>query len=289
MPKLRLPNPFTLIIILLLWFSTTGLYAQEYLWPTDASPYLSSTFGETRSAHFHAGLDIKTWGREGYRVFASREGIIHRLVISERGYGKAIYLKHPDNTYTVYAHLQRFHPDIQALADSIRLTNYSTQLDVVLDSLNLKVEQREIIGYSGSTGIGPPHLHFEVRESLQNPVNALETNLTIPDELPPVFSGLIVEPISPESGVNGQPVSKLFKPRKTGDIYDYGTIGIKNKVGLAVNVYDKANKVYNSYAAYSLALVHQSDTLYLEKLRSYRFDEAWQMFLNRIAPFRCCR
>src|SRR5690625_6282016 len=53
-----------------------GLYAQDldfldqhttYLWPTDASHQLSSTFAETRSAHLHAGIDIRTFGRDGFR------------------------------------------------------------------------------------------------------------------------------------------------------------------------------------------------------------------------------
>ena len=56
--------------ILLLIFNTVfslSLIAQPtgYIWPTDASPYLTSTFAETRSTHFHSGIDIKTWGREG--------------------------------------------------------------------------------------------------------------------------------------------------------------------------------------------------------------------------------
>src|SRR5690625_2760157 len=57
----------------------------HYLWPTDASPYISSTFGETRAAHFHAGLDIRTWGQEGYRVFATRDGIISRISTGPTG------------------------------------------------------------------------------------------------------------------------------------------------------------------------------------------------------------
>ncbi len=105
--------------ILLLFFSTK-ISAQDslYLWPTNSGKFLSSTFGETRSAHFHAGLDIKTWGREGYKVYASKDGILSRLLITNQGYGKAIYLKHKDGSYTVYAHLQKLIPSFNVLTDS---------------------------------------------------------------------------------------------------------------------------------------------------------------------------
>lgn len=261
--------------------------AQEYRWPTDASRHLSSTFGETRSAHFHAGLDIKTWGAEGYKVFAARKGIVHRILITERGYGRALYLKHPDNTYTVYAHMQRFNPELQQLADSLRMAdNYASELDINAENLNISVEQGDIIGYSGSTGIGPPHLHFEIRDSLQNPVNALTHQFTIKDTRPPRFGGLVAEPLGPESRIEGAAKSGWFRSRKRSDgVFDYGEISIRGKAGLAVNAYDKANGVYNSYAVYAITLVHKSDTLYHEKMNSYSYEDASEMFLNRIAPF----
>lgn len=274
-----------LLIAFSLTFLSQTIHAQEYLWPTDSGQYLSSTFGETRSAHFHAGLDIKTWGREGYRVFASRDGKLYRVLITERGYGKAIYLKHPDNTYTVYAHLQRFNNDFQTLADSIRMIDHSFEMDETFESEAIEVKQGDIIGYTGSTGIGPPHLHFEVRDSLQNPINALTTNLSVKDNIPPVFSTLIVEPLSKESRVNGRPVSDQVRAQKNNGVYDFGVINLTGKAGLAVNVYDQANDVYNAYAVYSIALLHKTDTLFYQKLRSFDFQNQQEMFLDRIAPF----
>lgn len=275
---------FLLIAFSIIYFSPTA-QAQEYLWPTDSGQYLSSTFGETRSAHFHAGLDIKTWGREGYRVFASRDGVLHRLLITERGYGKAIYLKHPDNTYTVYAHLQRFNDKLQALADSIRMIDYSFEMDENFKGEAIEVKQGDVIGYTGSTGIGPPHLHFEVRDSLQNPVNALTTNLRVKDDLPPIFSTLLVEPLTKESKVNGRPVSNQFRAQKSNGVYDFGEINIAGKAGFAVNVYDQANEVYNAYAVYSLSLLQKSDTLFHQELKTFDFKDEREMFLDRIAPY----
>lgn len=273
------------VAIVSLLIAATPVQAQQYLWPSASGSYLSSTFGETRSAHFHAGLDIKTWGREGYKVFASREGTLFRLLVTERGYGNAIYLKHPDGKFTVYAHLQRFNNRFQAIADSIRLQDFSFEMDAFIDSMDIQVNQGDVIGYTGSTGIGPPHLHFEIRDSLETPINPLQTNLSVKDDLPPVFSSLIVEPLTKESRVNGQPVSDYTRAGKGAGEYDFGEIRLKGKAGLAVNVYDRANEVYNAYAVHSLALVHYADTIFYQELNHFDYDESEEMFLDRIAPF----
>lgn len=263
--------------------------SQPYLWPTDSGQYLSSTFGETRSAHFHAGLDIKTWGQEGYRVFASRDGILHRLLITERGYGKAIYLQHADSSYTVYAHLQRFNDNFQHIADSIRMQDHSFEMDEALSSQQIKVKQGDVIGYTGSTGIGPPHLHFEIRDASNNPINALTKGLEVKDEIPPVFSSLIVEPLSHQSRVNGSAKSLSKRAQKKDGSFDFGTISISGEAGLAVNVYDQADEVYNAYAVYSLTLMHESDTLFHQLLNEIDFEYESEMFLDRIAPFGSAR
>ncbi|MCP9290622.1 M23 family metallopeptidase [Gracilimonas sediminicola] len=280
---------FFSIAIFSFFITAANVQAQEYLWPSASGNYLSSTFGETRSAHFHAGLDIKTWGREGYKVFASRDGILFRLLVTERGYGNAIYLQHDDGTFTVYAHLQRFNDQFQSIADSIRLQDFSFEMDAFLDTLAIQVNQGDVIGYTGSTGIGPPHLHFEIRDSLETPVNALRTNLSIKDDLPPVFSSLIVEPLTKNSRVNGQPASNYIRAGKGREVFDFGEVKLTGKAGLAVNVYDRANEVYNAYAVYSLALVQDSDTLFYQELNRFDYNESNEMFLDRIAPFGSTR
>lgn len=282
---------FLLFLLITFCFVQPHLQAQEYLWPTDSGQFLSSTFGETRSAHFHAGLDIKTWGREGYRVFAARDGILYRLLVTERGYGKAIYLKHSDGTYTVYAHLQRFNTELQAVADSIRLPDFSFEMDARLDTLGIEFKQGDLIGFTGSTGIGPPHLHFEIRDSEGNPVNALTTNLEVRDELPPVFSSVIIEPLDKESRIEGRAASHYIRSAKNGTTHDYnfGTVNISGKAGIAVNVFDRANNVPNAYAIYSLALIHETDTLFYQELDKFSYEKTSQMKLDRIAPFGSTR
>lgn len=281
---------YLILVATFIFLNSPLLQAQQYLWPTDSGQYLSSTFGETRSAHFHAGLDIKTWGEEGYRVFASRDGILYRILVTERGYGNALYLKHPDGSFTLYAHLQRFNASFQGIADSLRFPHYDFEMDAILDSLGIEVKQGDVIGYTGSTGIGPPHLHFEVRDSLERPINALSTGIRVLDNRPPVFSSILIEPLAAFSFVEGDPISKTFRPVEisNGD-YNFGSINASGTIGVSVNVFDQANRVANAYAVYSLSLTHKGDTLFYEELNQFSYDEDQYMFLDRAAPFGSSR
>ncbi len=256
----------------------------EYAWPTDATEYLSSTFGETRSAHLHSGIDIRTWGQEGYGVFASRDGEVHRIGIGPKGYGYVIYLKHSDGSYTVYAHLNRFESELQSIADSIRLQDYSFELEHTLENERIQYKKGEIIGFTGSTGVGPPHLHFEIRDPNFNPVNPLLTNLNsyVSDTIPPIFTQLGIEYL--DSDNYRYKDFELFPAEKVDDGFDFGDIEVEGPVGLSVNVHDKANRTPNSYAVYSLRMVLESDTLFHSVKNSFSFSHSSDMFLDRSYP-----
>lgn len=274
----------TLIACLFSFFSVAAQQVDTtYIWPTSASPYLSSTFGETRSAHFHAGLDIKTWGREGYKVFASRDGILHRLIVTNQGYGKAIYLKHNDGTYTVYAHLQRFNKSFQHIADSVRMVDFNYEMDVSLGPQIIKVKKGEVIGYSGSTGVGPPHLHFEIRDAHNNPINPLRSNLTIEDTTPPFFRSLMIEPLSVEASINQSKAPVIINPISVENgVFDFGEVSVAGAIGISANVFDQSDNVTNRYAVHELLLLSENDTLYHEQVNHFHFDQSEQMFLNRV-------
>ncbi|MDR9365238.1 MAG: peptidoglycan DD-metalloendopeptidase family protein [Balneolaceae bacterium] len=251
----------------------------EYVWPTDATNQISSTFGETRSAHLHAGLDIRTWGQEGYKVFATRDGIIYRIGTGPHGYGNVLYMKHNDGSYSVYAHLNRFEPKLQAYTDSIRIQDYSFVMNEVIEEDSLFYEKGEVIAFTGSSGVGPPHLHFEIRNKDNEPVNPLLTNLTVRDNLPPVFRQLGIEFLNPINLKNEG--FEIKNARRDGRNYEFGEITVNQPVGLSVNLHDRANNTPNAYAVYTLTLVHQSDTLYHSSVDQFSYAEGRHMFLDR--------
>ena len=114
-------NHFLYISISFLLVLSTETYSQKIERnPLGYESILSGTFGELRSNHFHSGLDIKTKGKEGSKVYTFNKGYVSRIKISNGGYGKAIYIKHPDGRTTVYAHLQKFSAKIEAIVNEIQ-------------------------------------------------------------------------------------------------------------------------------------------------------------------------
>ena len=127
---------------------------------------LSGNFGELRPNHYHMGLDLKTLQRENLPVYAAAEGYIARIKIEPGGFGRAIYINHPNGFTTLYAHLNNFAPAIEAYIkrEQYRLEEWRVFIDVPADLFPVK--KGEFIAFSGNTGGSQaPHLHFEIRRT----------------------------------------------------------------------------------------------------------------------------
>ncbi|HEX6981889.1 MAG TPA: M23 family metallopeptidase [Balneolaceae bacterium] len=286
---------FVLPVFLLFLILPTTLFSQarqsfnpkdaHYLWPNEASHYLTSTFAETRSDHFHAALDLKTWGQRGYEVYATRDGIVHRIAIGPTGYGKVVYLKHPDGSYSVYAHLMAFSNELQQLADSIRFADdYKFGLDRLLGNRNIKVEQGEVIGISGASGIGPPHLHFELRTPNHRPFNPLLTNLDVKDTIAPTIQAISVEPLAARSTIEGKNAIFMRSAWDNGEYFELGNIEVSGPVGLGVKVFDQSNNVHNVYAVYELSLSVDGQKFFTSRADSFSYQNTSQLFIDRVYP-----
>ncbi|HAC15479.1 MAG TPA: hypothetical protein DCE78_05975 [Bacteroidetes bacterium] len=256
----------------------------SYLWPTNASDYMSATFGETRAAHFHAAIDVGTWGQQGFDVFASRDGIISRIGISPTGYGNVIYMKHEDGSYSMYAHLRDFVPKLRTLVDSIRFQTYRANFDQNLESYDIRYKKGDLIAFSGDTGIGPPHLHFELRTPSNNPFNPLLAGVRVPDKVPPRITGISVEPISFDATVNGRKSIQTITTRGSGSNFEFGTITTSGTVGLGVDASDRADAMRNVYAVYELKLTINDSLYFHSKADSFDITKARMMFLDRVYP-----
>jgi murein DD-endopeptidase MepM/ murein hydrolase activator NlpD len=89
-------------------WTQSGFPEDYFRAPLDIRMVLSGNFGELRPNHFHSGIDIKTQGVSGQRVYAAADGYISRIKIEAAGYGNTLYITHPGGFTTVYAHLDRF-------------------------------------------------------------------------------------------------------------------------------------------------------------------------------------
>jgi len=156
--------------------------------PLEIPLILSGTFAELRSNHFHSGLDIKTHQKTGLNVLASAEGYVSRIKVSHFGYGKALYIQHPNGYTTVYAHLKKFSPSIQAYIRKVQYAKESYEVEVFPSANELTVKENELIAYSGNSGgSGGPHLHFEIRDASARPMNPLDFGFDVQDSSPPTY------------------------------------------------------------------------------------------------------
>lgn len=161
----------------LLVFLSCSVLAQtdNFLWPIDKPHILSGNYGELRPNHFHAGLDFSTSNKINLPVYAAQSGYVSRIKVSSVGYGKSIYITHPNGKVTVYGHLTNYILSVTEYVKNQQLKAQSYELDLMLSPNEIKFKAGDMIGYSGNTGGSTgPHLHFEIRdEKTEVPLNPL--------------------------------------------------------------------------------------------------------------------
>ncbi|MFQ6617586.1 MAG: M23 family metallopeptidase [Fidelibacterota bacterium] len=259
------------------------LSSQNYLWPTNSGLFLTSTFGEFRPGHFHSGLDIKTWNRQGYKVFAVDDGYIYRLKVSPFGYGKAIYLKLDSGYMAVYAHLQRFNDILESIVDEKQQELQKYRVDIFFKNGEIAVKRGDLIAYTGKTGTKAPHLHFELRDSLNNPLNPLLYGFRVNDLISPTPTRISFIPLSVNSEINGklkESISRIKYVRK--DHYTFPeTIQLYGKIGIAVDAYDRMGGVPNRYGVYRIELYLDDKLIFQVKYDKISFEKTRRVYLDR--------
>lgn len=151
----------------------TLFLAANFLFPLKIHPLITSGFGEFRLLRFHAGMDFSTHGRIGFPVYAAADGRVVRIRVSYMGYGKVIYFQDDSTGHIfVYAHLSRFCPELERYVYQlqIRQKKYTVD-DFPKDTFHFR--NGELLAWTGKTGTRSPHLHFEIRNRENEPVNPL--------------------------------------------------------------------------------------------------------------------
>lgn len=245
--------------------------------PLDIPMQLSGNFGELRPNHFHAGFDFKTNQREGLNVYASGDGYISRIKISTAGYGKAIYITHPNGYTSVYGHLQKAIGKIQDKIIELQYAEKSYEIEAFFKPDELPVTKGEIIALSGNTGGSEgPHLHFEFRENkTEQIVNPLFFGLNIKDTRNPTVANLLVYPIDNNSVANEskRPVILSLSLQKDGTYLSEKVLA-NGKIGFGINANDTDDVSYNANGVYKTQLIYNGKTIFGYEFNKMVFDEA---------------
>jgi len=275
------------ITILTLVFSLNSLFAQapkEYNFssPLDIKLILSGTFGELRTNHFHTGIDIKTKGRIGFDVKAIDDGWVSRINVSPYGYGKAIYITHPNGYTSVYGHLNNFSPEIERIVKKEQYKKERNTITVFPKKNEIIIHKNQIIAKSGNTGgSAGPHLHFEIRETkTAKPQNPFNFGYKVQDTRKPTINKSFVYNFDKKAG---DILSlKEIKTNSKGNATD--TISVPSSwIGFGIDSFDRLDFANNKNGIYSVRLNVDGEKYFEYKMNSLDFSK--QRYINSFIDY----
>ena len=254
----------SLIFFIIFWFGSNVYSQKDFVPPVNYNLRLSGSFGELRKNHFHAGIDIKSSGNYNTnKVISIMDGFVSRIKVGPDGYGKAVYIDHPNGLTSVYGHLNNFSEKFEKLVKDLQYENRS--FEIYPDSLNIPVKKGEIIGQVGNTGRSfGPHLHFELRNTFtEHPVNPFIYGFQPKDTRPPELTKLKIVALDTSfNELNSKTYS--IKKSKNGNFYtipntiSYGAW----RVGIEVLGFDRMNAAPNKNGIYKMTMNVNEEPVY---------------------------
>ena len=276
---IRLSFLVALLLLAQTSFTQINPDSTNFIPPINYELKLAGSFAELRTNHFHSGIDIKSKdGTGGEDIIASESGHISRIKIQSGGYGRALYMDHPNGYTTVYAHLDEFAGGLESYVEEVQLSVESFEVDIYLPPGKFNFEQGEKIGVLGNTGRSyAPHLHFEIRETAsERPVMPSMFNIKVEDSVPPVIKEVYIYSLDSD----GNPSNKR-KITHQGEKGNYkiksnfvSLSGPSNQVGIGLNTYDRADGVWNKNGIHALKITLGDSTVFETKFDKISFSES---------------
>jgi murein DD-endopeptidase MepM/ murein hydrolase activator NlpD len=256
-------------------FSAKNYPKNYFTWPVGAEIGIVANFGELRPNHYHMGLDCRTDHKENMPVYAAADGYIAKVKIEPYGFGRCIYINHPNGLTTVYAHLNVFEPALEKYItdQQYQLQQWHVFLDIPANLFTVK--QGDYIAASGNTGGSQgPHTHFEIRDTKSDKcLNGLMFGLPIADDVAPEIIRLAIYDRT-KSTYDQTP--KLYALRKANGVYTVvggKVIATSNKVSFALTMQDKTSGSSNPNGVYAAAVYDNENQISRFEIDSISYSE----------------
>ncbi len=246
-----------------------------FIYPVDAKIGLAANFGELRANHYHMGLDCRTDQAQNKIVKAAADGYIAHVRVEPFGFGRAIYINHPNGLTTLYGHLNDFYPALEAYVKEQQYSLKSWRVYLDIPPGLFAVKKGQFIAYSGNTGGSQgPHCHFEIRDTKTDKVlNPLLFGFPIADNVPPAIVRLAMYDRC-VSTYSQSP--KLFSLKKVNGVYTtvQPLITINtDKVCFGISANDKVTGSPNPNGIYEAVLFLDESPVVGFQLDSISYDE----------------
>lgn len=167
---------------------TANPAAQNSYSPFHRTAYLTSSFGENRGTRYHAGFDYSTQMEEGWPIYAPEDGVVKELRTSPYGYGKVMFFEGKSGKTWVFAHQSSF-GKLDSLVFQEMLKKQKNDITI---KPNVPFQKGDTLTFSGSSGIGNPHLHVETRLGKNLVINPVLSGTEVADTIPPQIFGAAV-------------------------------------------------------------------------------------------------
>ncbi len=247
-----------------------------FAWPVKATIGIAANFGELRPNHYHMGLDCRTDQKQNVPVVAAADGYIAKVKIEPYGFGRCIYINHPNGLTTLYAHLNDFYPALEKYitAQQYKAESWQLFLENIPPDL-FPVKKGQFIAYSGNTGGSQgPHTHFEIRDTKTDKVlNPLLFGMPIQDNVPPVVTRIAVYDRSKSTY---EQTPKLYPVKKVNGIYRVVPSQLllpSDKVSFAISAVDRYTGSTNQNGIYEAVMYNDDQAVVGFQVDSISYDE----------------
>lgn len=256
----------------------------NYTPPIGIPMVLAANFGELRPNHFHMGVDFKTNGKIGYNLYTIEDGYVSRIKVSPYGYGKVIYIDHPNGKTSVYAHCSEFKGQLDSIVLSTQYKEQNYEVEVFPKKGEIAVKKGDVIALSGNTGSSTaPHLHFEIRDTpTEDAMNPLVYGFDIADQQKPEVRKLKVVALNKDGYVIPGKSIVLSVYGSNGNYSISGnSISIPANfcsptggIGFAFDIIDRLDGASNQCGLYGTDFIIDNDTIFGQQIDRVSFEHS---------------